>query len=102
MSEQKYPQGTKTTPDGNVAVRQGRLNYSSGKSQRRQDQKREEAFSRQDKYDRMSLSQQLVSCVPGGSVKQRSKIEAAMAKAVPVVTVTPDKKKVTKKKVAAK
>ncbi len=79
MSKQKYPQhASVSTPTG--TTRRGRENYSQIKNHAKQDRKRQEAYARQDKYDRLSLTQQLASCVPGGSKRQRARIEAQMAK----------------------
>jgi hypothetical protein len=81
MSKQKYPQASVVTTDGKP-TRKGREHYSQMKTHAKQDRKRHEAYARQDKYDRLTLTQQLDSCVPDGSKRQRARIEAAMAKAV--------------------
>ena len=58
-----------------------RESYTQVKNHAKQDRKRREAYARQDKYESMTLSEQLASCVPGGSKRQRARIEAAIAKA---------------------
>jgi len=81
MNKQKYPQTSVSTSEGK-SVRKGRDHYSQAKTHAKQDRKRREAYDRQDKYDRLTLQQQLDSCVPGTSERQRTRIKAAMAKAV--------------------
>ena len=80
MSKQKYPQ-TSVTSTTTGTTRKGRERYSQFKANAKRARKRAEAFARQDKYDRLTLTQQLESCVPGGSKRQRARIEAEMAKA---------------------
>jgi len=77
MSTQKYPQTTKTTSDGGVA-RKGREHYSHAKADARQDQRRSEAHLRKLKYDSLSLKEKLDNCIPGGSRKERAKLEARL------------------------
>lgn len=85
MAKQKYSQTTvsTTTSDGSKTVQKvsGRKNYRSTKLWAKRDRKRQEADERQSKYDRLTLTQQLATCVSGGSIRQRAKIEALMAKA---------------------
>lgn len=90
MKKQKYPQTSVTTSEGK-STRKGRDHYSQAKTHAKQDRKRREAYDRQDKYDRLTLQQQLDSCVPPGSKRQRVRIKAAMEKA------TSSPVKVTKK-----
>lgn len=111
MSQQKYPQKETSAVSGKPTRSNKRDNYSSVKLLANRDRKRTEAFLRNEKYERMTLSEQLKSCVPGGSKRQRARIEKAMAKAMeknpstvkivaPVVAV--EVKRPVKKKVAAK
>ena len=83
MSKQKYPQAA-TTSTGEKIAHTGREHYSQVKTHAKQDRKRHEAYARQDKYESMSLKEQLASCVPDGSKRQRARIEAAMAAALEV------------------
>lgn len=90
MSKQKYPQtSVSTSADGTKAVRKGRDHYSQGKAHAKNDRKRAESYDRLKKYERLTLTQQLESCVPGGSKRQRARIEAEMVKSV---ATTPTKK----------
>jgi len=68
-----------------------RQNYSQIKNHAKQDRKRREAYARQDKYDSLSLSEQLASCDPNGSKRQRARITKLMEGTTPTVTVTPTK-----------
>jgi len=77
MSKQKYPQ-TSVTSTSTGTTRKGRESYSQFKANARVDRKRNEAYARQDKYDRLTLTQQLESCVPDGSKRQRARIEKQM------------------------
>ena len=93
MSKQKYPQVATSATTGKPTRSNKRERYSSVKLHAKWDRKRDEAFLRNEKYERMSLSEQLASCVPGGSKRQRARIEAAMAKALsktpPSVKIAP-------------
>jgi hypothetical protein len=90
MSQQKYPQTSiSTTVNGSKSVRKGREHYNQVKAHAKNDRKRHEAYDRLEKYNRLTLTQQLESCVPGGSKRQRARIEAEMVK---VVATTPTKK----------
>jgi len=82
MSKQKYPQVATSATTGKPTRSNRRDNYSSVKLHAKRDKKRAEAYSRNEKYERMTLSEQLKSCIPGGSKRQRARIEAAMAKAM--------------------
>jgi hypothetical protein len=64
-----------------------RESYTQVKNHAKQDRKRREAYARQDKYESMTLTEQLASCVPGGSKRQRARIEAAIAEASEVPKV---------------
>lgn len=105
MSKQKYPQASVSTTSATGTPRKGRASYSQIKTHAKQDRKRREAYARQDKYDSLTLAQQLATTDPNGSKRQRARIEAAMAKAVEsasAVKVTPPKaggKKANKAKV---
>ncbi len=82
MSKQKYPQSTSTaTTTSGIVTRKRRNHYSQVVNHAKQDRKRKEAYARQDKYESMTLTEQLNSCVPGGSKRQRARIEAAIASA---------------------
>jgi hypothetical protein len=41
--------------------------------------KRDEAYTRQEAYDNLSLDKKLASLIPGGSNKQRKKLETKKA-----------------------
>jgi hypothetical protein len=114
MSKQKYPQKEKATTTGKPTRTNKRERYNSEKLHAKRNRKRDEAEERQAKYDRLTLTQQLATCIPGGSKRQRARIEAAMAKALsktpPAVKIAPPTevqkpakaKRAAKKKVAAK
>jgi hypothetical protein len=90
MSKQKYPQATSVSTTGVKIERKRREHYSQVKNHAKQDRKRKEAYARQDAYDRLTFTQQLASCVPGGSKRQRARIEAQMAAATkPSVKIAP-------------
>ena len=112
MSKQKYPQNTSSTStDGKMSVRPIKKNgYTQVRAHAKQDRKRREAYARQDKYDGLSLTEQLETTDPNGSKRQRARIVALMAKAVngkpvtdvPLTTTTPTTKtKTPKSKIVA-
>lgn len=85
MSKQKYPQAASVTSSGDSPRRTLNVKkngYTQVKNHAKQDRKRAEAFQRQDIYDGKTLKQQLQSCDPNGSKRQRTRIEKAMATAV--------------------
>jgi hypothetical protein len=79
MSKQKYPQTTSVSTSGVKSERKGREHYSQVKTHAKQDRKRHEAYARQDKYDALSTKDKLASCVPGGSKRQRARLEKQLA-----------------------
>ena len=91
MSKQKYPQSATVSTSSGVSTRKGRENYSQVKTHAKQDRKRHEAYARQDKYEAMTLQEQLNSTDPNGSKRQRARIIAAMekAKVAPVKVTKP-------------
>lgn len=80
MSKQKYPHAATVTVDG--TVHKGREHYSHAKADAFKHKRRDEAEDRQIKYDVLTLKEKLATCVPGGSKRQRARLEAAMAKEV--------------------
>lgn len=79
MSKQRYPQAASVSSAGVKGEHKGRANYSQVKTHAKQDRKRHEAYARQDKYDGLSTKAKLASCVPGGSKRQRARLEAQLA-----------------------
>jgi len=102
---QKYPQaataGTSSTKTRKVGNRQS---YSHAKADVRKRRKQDEAAERQLHYESLSLNDKLKTCKPGGSKKQRTKLEALLAQVkkdnqgVKSAPVTVKKKSVDKAK----
>ena len=110
MSKQKYPQATSTSADGTKTAHKGREFYSHAKADARKDKRREEAEARQSRYDGLTLKEKLASCIPGGSKRQRDRLEKHLPAPVksPEPSATPlvdaykaEKKKYGKKKIIA-
>lgn len=81
MSKQKYPQASvSTTSDGSKVVRKGRDNYSSTKLWAKRQRKRDEAEERQFKYDNLSTAEKLAGLPVGACARQRTRLEAVLAK----------------------
>lgn len=81
MSKQKYPQSAAaaSSSTSSTSTKRVRANYSQVKTHAKQDRKRKEAYERQDRYDGLTLKQQLASCIPNGSKRQRARLEALIA-----------------------
>lgn len=60
-------------------LRKGRDHYSHEKADARKALRRRQAEDRQFKYDGLTLKQKLATCIPGGSLKQRARLEALIA-----------------------
>lgn len=95
MSKQKYPQTANSVSISNSGEKRSTLTikrngYTQVKAHAKQDRKRREAYTRQDKYDGLTIVEKFNTLVAGGSKKQRTKLEKQFAKAaakgVPVVT----------------
>ena len=91
MSTQKYPQSASVSSSDGTPTRKRRNRYSQVKTHAKQDRKRREAYDRQDKYDGLTLTQQLETTDPNGSKRQRARILAAMEKATATKPVKPTK-----------
>jgi hypothetical protein len=50
--------------------------YSNAKLHAKRNRKRDEAEARQEKYDALTLNEKLKTLIPGGSKRQRAKLEA--------------------------
>lgn len=83
MSKQKYPQSssaTSTTTGGGNASKRKQNGYCSVKLHAKRDRKRREAEDRQFEYDTKTTAQKLKELGPTGSTRQRSRLEAILAK----------------------
>jgi hypothetical protein len=65
--------------------------YSNAKLHAKRNRKRDEADRRQEKYDGLTLADKLKTLVPGGSKRQRTRLEAQQA-AINASKKTPTKK----------
>jgi len=79
MSNQKYPQAKTVTSTGEDKPKRGRERYSHAKADARKQKRRDDAEDRQAKYDALTLTEKVQSCVPGGSKKQLAKLEKKLA-----------------------
>jgi len=82
MSKQKYPQsstGTTTTTGGNASKRK-QNGYCSVKLHAKRDRKRREAEARQRDYDKLTTAQKLKELPATGCKRQRTRLEAILAK----------------------
>lgn len=83
MSKQKYPQAssasTSTTGGGNASKRK-QNGYSSIKLHAKRDRKRREAEDRQFEYDKKTTAQKLKELPATGCKRQRTRLEAILAK----------------------
>lgn len=83
MSKQKYPQSssaTSTTAGGGNASKRKQNGYCSVKLHAKRDRKRREAEGRQRDYDSKTTAQKLKELGPTGSTRQRTRLEAILAK----------------------
>jgi len=80
MSKQKYPTtSVSTSTEGTKSGKRGRENYSHAKADARNNRRRDEADSRQAKFDALTLAEKLATLIKGGSKKQRAKLEKQLA-----------------------
>jgi hypothetical protein len=77
---QKYPTKSSATSSGATKTHKvsNRMSYSHVKADARQRQKQDEAAERQLHYEALSIKDKLKTCVPGGSKRQRAKLEALL------------------------
>ena len=87
MSTQKYPPtSTRVTNDGAASRSTVRKSYDFSYQRSRRNARRAEEEARKAKFDSLSLQQQIDSLIPGGSKRQRARLEAKQAKLQPVAT----------------
>jgi len=76
MGKQKYPKSASSTSTGSTSTHKiGRQSYSHAKADARKRRKQDEAAERQLKYESLTLKERLKTCLPGGSKKQRAKLQ---------------------------
>jgi len=80
MSKQKYIQKEKSTVSSTSpkSSSMGREHYSQAKANAKKNKRRDEAEDRNAKYKAFTIKEKLNTCIPGGSKKQRAKLEAVL------------------------